>query len=78
MVTNKNTILTKWANPKKSSIQIIIVKKFICDLNPTGEMVEEIINGDKTLTPLPLFRALQEMSLAQSKRLIEIEEGDME
>ena len=52
--------------------------EFICDLNPTGEMVEEIINGDKTLTPLPLFRALQEMSLAQSKRLIEIEEGDME
>ncbi len=75
---NKNTILTKWANPKKSSIQIIIVKKFICDLNPTGEMVEEIINGDKTLTHLPVYKELMKMELAQSERLKEIEEGAME
>ena len=69
---NKNTILTKWANPKKSSIQIIIVKKFICDLNPKGQMVEEIINGEKELIHLPVYKELMKMEIAQDERLKEI------
>jgi len=51
MFSNKNTIKVKWANPKPSSIEVKLIKKYIDDKNPQGKMVVQVLNGRKTLIP---------------------------
>ena len=42
---NKNAIITKWTNPKGSSVEIVFRKKAINDYNAEGKQVKWVING---------------------------------
>ena len=41
----RNTIITKWVNPKGSSVEIVFRKKAINNFNAEGKQVKWVING---------------------------------
>lgn len=45
MTTRKNTIVTKWVNPKPSSIEVVFRKKAINDYNVEGKQIKWVKFG---------------------------------